>query len=84
MPFGLTVAGYALQYKLNTIFNYLDCCAGITDHLTIWDKEVDRSGHDKATHKVLAGHKTAHPKTKLRQFTVQDKASEFLFHTIHI
>ena len=47
MSFSFAVAGDAFLYKLDTIFNNLDFCMGITDDMIIWTEEADGSNHDK-------------------------------------
>ena len=54
MPFGLTVAGYTFQCKLDAIFNSLDFYTGIADDMMIWGEDADGSDFDKHLTKFLS------------------------------
>ena len=46
MLFGLTVAGYAFQHKMDTIYNNMDFCLGVAYNMSILGEEDDGSDHD--------------------------------------
>ena len=46
MPFGLTVAGNAFQYKLDVVFSNLDYSTGTDDDMIIWVEQSDGSDHE--------------------------------------
>ena len=57
IAFGLAVAGDAFQWELDTIFNNLNFCTGITNDMITWDDIADGSDSDRHLTKFLH-HKT--------------------------
>ena len=53
MPFGITVAGYVFQRKLDTIFGHLSQVACIADDIIVMGYKADHSDHDTAFTKLL-------------------------------